>query len=84
MLTVEVVSKLYPWYVQHLRYKIQSDYNAHTSNASDKLQYRIIKFVHIGVKLLYDHETTSDWDATQWLPTPTVDNGGKVSIKKFW
>ena len=36
-----------------------------TSNASDKMRYKVIKSVHIEVELLYDHGGTSDWDATQ-------------------
>ena len=31
-----------------------------TSNASNKLRYRIIKFVHIRVELLYDREEIGD------------------------
>ena len=56
----------------------------HTSSASDKLRYRTIKSMHIKVKLLYDHGGTSDQDYTQWLPTPTVDDNGKVNIRKIW
>ena len=40
--------------------------------------------MHIRVELLYDHEGTSDWEVTQWLLTPTVDDSGKVIIKKIW
>ena len=39
--------------------------------------------MHIKVKLLYAHEETSDWDATQWLLTSIVDDSGKVNIEKF-
>ena len=65
MLTTEVVSKLYPLHMLQLEYKIQSDYNMRTSNPNDKMRYRIVKSVHVGVKLLYDHRKTSDRDATQ-------------------
>ena len=51
--------------LQHLGYKIWSDYNARTSNASDKMRYRVIESMHIRVELLYDHEGTSDWEVTQ-------------------
>ena len=69
--------------VSHLRYKIWSDYNARTSNASDEMMYRTIKSMYIGVKLLYDHGGTSDQDITKGLPTPTIDDSGKVSIGKI-
>ena len=36
-----------------------------TLNASDKMRYRSIESVHIGVKLMYDHGVIGDWDATQ-------------------
>ena len=39
--------------------------------------------MHIGVELLYDHRGTSDRDVTKGLPTPTVDDNGKVSITKI-
>ena len=53
-----------------------------TLNASDEMRYKVIKSVHIGVELLYDHGGTSDRNATKWLPTPTMDDSGKVSIEK--
>ena len=39
--------------------------------------------MHIGVKLLYDHGGSSDPDVTKELPTPTVNDSGKVSIGKI-
>ena len=33
------------------------------SNASDKIRYRIVESVHVGVKFLYDHGRTGDRDA---------------------
>ena len=36
-----------------------------TLNMSDEMRYRVIKSMHIGVKLLYDHRGTSDRDATK-------------------
>ena len=32
---------------------------------------------------MYDHGGTSDRDATKELPTPTVDDSGKVNIGKI-
>ena len=60
----------YPKNVQYLRYNIRSNYDARTSNTGDKIRYKIVKYVHIGVKLLYDHERTSDRDDTV---TPNAD-----------
>ena len=54
-----------------------------TSNVSDEMMYRIIKSVHIRVKLLYDNEGTNDRDITKGLPTPTIEDSGKVSIRKI-
>ena len=54
-----------------------------TSNASDEMMYRIIKSMHIRVKLLYDNEGTNDQDITKGLPTPTIEDSGKVSIRKI-
>ena len=76
MITTGVVEMRYPWDMAHLGYNIRSDHNVRTSNMSRKLRYWRIKSVHIRVKLLYDHEKASDRGATQWLPTPTVDDGG--------
>ena len=54
-----------------------------TSNVSDEMMYRIIKSVHIRVKLLYDNEGTNDRDITKGLTTPTIEDSGKVSIRKI-
>ena len=51
--------------VWHLEYKIWSNYNAYTPNASDQLEYRVIKSVHVGVKLMYDHGRSRNRDVTQ-------------------
>ena len=51
-----------------------------TLNRSDETRYRIIKSVHIGVKLLYDHEGTTHQDLTKRLLTLTVNNSGKSGI----
>ena len=55
----------YPRYMSHLEYKILSDYNVCTLNVSKEMSYKIVKSVHVGVKLLYDHGGTSDQDATK-------------------
>ena len=36
----------------------------HIPRTQVKLEYRIIKSVHIGVELLYDHGRARDWGAT--------------------
>ena len=41
---------------------------------SGETRYGVINAVHIGVKLLYDHSGTTDWDVTKGLPTPTVND----------
>ena len=81
-LTTEVVRMLYPWNVKHIRNKLRCDYNARTLNASRKERYWKIKTMHVGVKLLNQHGRTSDRDVTQWLPSPTVNDSGKVSVSE--
>ena len=49
--------------MHYLEYNIRSNYQAYTPNMTDKLEYRIIKSVHIGVKLLYDHGRARGQDA---------------------
>ena len=71
---------LYPQDIKHIGYNIQCDNYAHTSNASNKKRYWIIKSMHVRVKLLDQHGWTIDQDVTQWLPTPTVNDNGKVSV----
>ena len=46
----------YPRNMYYLGYKIRSNYNARTSNVSDKMRYWSIESVHVGVKLLYDND----------------------------
>ena len=36
-----------------------------TLNTRKEMRYRSVNFVHIEVKLLYDHGRACDWDATQ-------------------
>ena len=47
-----------------------------TLNASDEMRYGVIKSVHIGVKLLYDHGGTADHDVIKGLPISTVNDSG--------
>ena len=53
-----------------------SDYYTDTSNRSDETRYGIIKYMHIGVKLLYDHGRTTDWDLTKRLSNSIVNDSG--------
>ena len=71
---------LYPQNMKHIHNKLRCDYNACTSNASRKERYWKIETMHVGVKLLDQHGQTSDRDVTQWLPSPTVNDSGKVSV----
>ena len=81
-LTTRIVRKLYPRDMKHIRNQLRCDRGARTSNASEKERYWTIYPMHVGVKLLDKHERTCDWDVTQWLPSPTVNNRGKVSVGK--
>ena len=82
MLTTRIVRKLYPRNSNHIRNKLQCDKNARTSNVSKEKRYWTINPMHVGVKHLDKHERTSDQDVTQWLPSPTVNDSGKVSVSK--
>ena len=84
MLTTRIVRKQYPRDPKHIRNKLQCDKNALTSNASEKKRYWTINPVHVGVRLLDKHERTGDQDVTQWLPSPTVNDRGKVGVGKVW
>ena len=79
-LTIRIVRKLYPRNLKHIRNKLRCDRNARTLNASEEKRYWTINLVHVGVKLLDKHERTSDRDVTQWLPSPTVNDIGKVGV----
>ena len=52
----------------------------YTTNRNEKARYGRIKFVHIGVKFLYDHGGTTNRDITKGPLTPMVNDSGKVSI----
>ena len=82
MLTTRIVKKLYPRNLKHIRNKLWCDRNARTSNVSKEKRYWTINPMHVGVKLLNEHERTSDGDVTQWLPFPTVNDSGKVNVGK--
>ena len=71
-----VVKMLYPQDTEHIRYQLWCDNYTHTSNASVKERYWRIKFMHVGVKLLDQHGSTSDQEVTQWLPTSTMNDSG--------
>ena len=73
---------LYPQNMKHIHNKLRCDYNACTSNASRKERYWKIETMHVGVKILDQHGRTSDWDITQWLPSPTVNDSRKVSVSE--
>ena len=49
---------------------------------NEKERYWTINSVHVGVKLLDKQERTCDRDVTQWLPSPTVNDKGKVNVGK--
>ena len=80
MLTTGVVRELYPRNPKQISNKLWCDRNGRTSNASEEKRYRTINLVHVGVKLLDKHERTGDRIITQWLPSPTVNNIGKVGV----
>ena len=50
---------------------------------SGETRYGIIKVVHIGVKLLYDHNGTTNRDLTKKFPTPTINDNGKFNIREI-
>ena len=82
MLTTKIVRKLYPKDSKHICNKLRCDRNARTSNVSEEERYWTINPVHVGVKFLDKHERTSDRDVTQLLPSPTVNDRGKVGVGK--
>ena len=81
-LITKIVRKLYPRDPKHIRNKLRCDRNARTSNASEEERYWTINPVHVGVELLDKHERTGDRDITQWLPSPTMNDRGKVDVGK--
>ena len=81
-LTTRIIRKLYPRDPKHIRNKLWCDKNVRTSNASEEERYWTINPVRVGVKLLDKHERTGDRDITQWLPSPTMNDSGKVDVGK--
>ena len=64
-LTTRIVRKLYPRNPKHIRNNLRCDRDVCTSNASKEERYCTINPIHVGVKLLNEHERTSDRDVTQ-------------------
>ena len=64
-LITRVVRKLHPKNTKHNRNKLWCDKKTRTSNASEKLRYRVINSMHVGVKLLDKHGRISDYNMTQ-------------------
>ena len=83
-LTTRIVRKLYSRDPKHIRNQLRYGRNARTSNASEEKRYWLINLVHVGVELLNKHEKTGDRGVTQWLPSPTVNDRGKVGVSKIW
>ena len=81
-LTTRIVRKLYPRNMKHICNQLWCDRDVRTSDMSEKERYWTIYPVYIGVKLLDQHERTCVRDVTQWLPSPTMYNRGKVSVGK--
>ena len=81
-LITRIVRKLCPREPKHIRNKLRCDRNACTSNTSEEERYWTINSMHIGVELLDKHERTCDQDVTQWLPSLTMNDWGKVGVSK--
>ena len=47
------------------------------------MRYKTVNPVHVGVKLLNQHERTSDRLVTKRLPFLTVNDSGKVGVSKM-
>ena len=78
-----IVGKLYPRNPKHIRNKLLCDKNRNTSDTSNKMRYRVVNFMHVGVELLNQHEKTSDGLITKRLSFPTVNDSGKVGVSKM-
>ena len=83
-LTAKIVRKLYPRDMKHICNQLRCDMDARTSDASEKERYWTIYPMYVEVKLLDQHERICYLDVTQWLPSPTVYDRGKVSVGKVW
>ena len=83
-LTTGLVKMLYPRNMKNICNKLWCDYNARTLNVSRKERYWKIESMHVGIKLLDQQGWTSDWDVTQWLPSPTMNDSGKDSVGEVY
>ena len=83
MLTRRIVGILYPRNPKHIRNKLRCDKNRNTSDPSNKMRYRAVNPVHVGVELLNQHERTSDGLVTKRLPFLTMNDSGKVDVSKM-
>ena len=81
--TGRIVGKLYPRNLKHIRNKLQCDKNRNTLDTSNKLRYGTVNPMHVGVKLLNQHERTSDGLVTKRLSFSTVNDSGKVDVSKM-
>ena len=82
-LTGRIVGKLYPRNPKHIRNKLRCDRNRNTLDLSNKMRYKAVNPVHVGVELLNQHERTSDELVTKRLPFPTMNDSGKVGVSKM-
>ena len=82
MLITRIVRKLYLRDMKHIRNQLRCDRDARTLDTSEKERYWTIYPMHVGVKLLDQHERTCDRDVTQWLLSLIVYDRGKVSVGK--
>ena len=81
--TRRIVGKLYTRNLKHIRNKLRCDRNRNTSDTSNKLRYGTVNPMHVGVKLLNQHERTSDGLVTKRLPFRTVNDIRKVDVSKM-
>ena len=82
-LTTRIVRKLYPRDPKHIHNKFRCDRNACTLNASEEKRYSMINLMHVRVKLLNQHERTSDGLVTKRLPFPIMNDSGKDGVSKM-
>ena len=83
MLTGRIVGKLYPKNPKQIRNNLRCDRNRNTSDPSNKMRYGTVNPVHVGVELLNQYEKTSDRLVTKILPFLTVNDSGKVGVRKM-
>ena len=83
MLTIGVVRMCYLRNVKYLGYKIQSDYDTRTFDMHSKLRHKGINTIHIGVKLLYEHDGTPQGYLTKRFPSLSVNDIEQSSVGKI-